>query len=258
MPLGDGAAEQIGFGFEVVIAVAPTQPDDDEPAPPVRRVITRDQIDQRGLNLDPDLDQWMVKASKLQPKTFAECERQTFADPSPCPFVSCKFHLYSDALKVDEHGRPVLPKRMLDFERMVESVPPSRWGETCSLRIANRVIVEKTESGKPASHSIDGHPIAKVGPSFDHESREWVDCESHLQKPTVLEPAVIGRFLGVSREKARQYWLGARAVLRENRFILQQALDRDIDVDAWLDGDDEWNESDSEPGVVPPDPDVGA
>lgn len=61
----------------------------------------------------------------LRPRTFAECQRAGLGDDVPCPFVSCKHHLYLDV-------NPRTGSIKLNFpDREVDELE-----ETCALRVA--------------------------------------------------------------------------------------------------------------------------
>lgn len=216
--------EVMGFACDVAEPEPLNEPEPDD-AP---RRVARDQVDQRALALDPDLELWTIRAKRQQPKMASECERITFDDPSPCPFVSCRWHLYSDEIAADENGTAEVPDRMRLFERMVEDLPPERWGETCSMRIARRVHVVKTSDGKDSSHSVDGEPIATVPPRYDESTGTWKDWPARLRHPNVLQPATIGRYLGVSRETSRKLWHSAAAAYRRDHVLAQEAEDRHL------------------------------
>lgn len=218
--------EVMGFACEVAgpepEPVQGAEPDD---APPR---VARDQVDQRALALDPDLELWTIRARRQQPKTEDQCKRIAFEDPSPCPFVSCRWHIYSDELAADDDGTAAVPERMRLFEKMVDDLPPERWGETCAMRIAKRVHVVKTKDGKDASHSIDGESLGTVPPRYDESTGTWKDPAPRLREPTILQPATIGRYLGCSRESARKLWHSAAARYRGDEVMVQEAEDRHL------------------------------
>lgn len=61
----------------------------------------------------------------LRPRTFEECESVGLGDITPCPFVSCKHHLYLDV-------NPRTGSIKLNFPgREVDELPA-----TCALRVA--------------------------------------------------------------------------------------------------------------------------
>ena len=61
----------------------------------------------------------------LRPRAFEECERDGLGDATPCPFVSCKHHLYLDV-------NPRTGSIKFNFPgREVDELPA-----TCALRVA--------------------------------------------------------------------------------------------------------------------------
>jgi hypothetical protein len=61
----------------------------------------------------------------LRPRTFEECDSVGLGDITPCPFVSCKRHLYLDV-------NPRTGSIKFNFpDREVDEIPA-----TCSLRVA--------------------------------------------------------------------------------------------------------------------------
>lgn len=61
----------------------------------------------------------------LRPRTFEECESEGLGSDTPCPFVSCKHHLYLDV-------NPRTGSIKLNFpDREVDELPA-----TCALRVA--------------------------------------------------------------------------------------------------------------------------
>lgn len=61
----------------------------------------------------------------LRPRTFEDCERSGLGDDTPCPFVSCKHHLYLDV-------NPRTGSIKFNFPgREVDELPA-----TCALRVA--------------------------------------------------------------------------------------------------------------------------
>jgi len=63
----------------------------------------------------------------LRPQTFADCESVGLGELFPCPFVSCKHHLYLDV-------NPRTGSIKLNFpDREVDELPA-----TCSLRVSLR------------------------------------------------------------------------------------------------------------------------
>lgn len=211
---------------------------DDEPAPPPRRRLRLRVVSQPLLPmpLDPDLAEWVQLAKDSQPRTHGECDRMVWEDdgsPAPCPFVSCKLHLWSDELEdADVDDGSGLPRRMRQFEHLIETVDPAQWGETCSLRVAKSVTLEPSETGKWIAKSSDGEVIGMPGPSFDTDRREWVAVEGEFAAPRSLDAAVIGRFLGgLSREQIRKDLNRAAARLRADAEARAWALDTGIDLD---------------------------
>jgi hypothetical protein len=174
------------------------------------------------------LSAWEVQADLSRPATLEECTRAVFEDTSPCPHISCRYHLWNEPVTIGEDGTPSIPARMRQFERMVEAVPPERWGETCSLRVARRVEVVETETDKFAAHSKDGEPICATPPRYDEETGRWVDREPKLRFPTVLNEARVGRLMGLSREAVRKAKITALQACKANAALRQEAEDRHL------------------------------
>lgn len=63
----------------------------------------------------------------LRPRTFEECESVGLGDITPCPFVSCKHHLYLDVNERTGSVKITFPDREVD-----------ELTETCSKRIEMR------------------------------------------------------------------------------------------------------------------------
>jgi hypothetical protein len=63
----------------------------------------------------------------LRPATFEECVSEGLGDLTPCPFVSCKHHLYLD---VNEQ----LGSVKINFP----DLEPDELAETCAMRVALR------------------------------------------------------------------------------------------------------------------------
>lgn len=72
--------------------------------------------------------QALIPAEALvRPRTWGECQERGLGTETPCPFVSCKYHLYLD---VNERTGSI----KLNFpDREIEDLP-----ETCSLAVAER------------------------------------------------------------------------------------------------------------------------
>lgn len=174
------------------------------------------------------LSAWEVQADLSRPTRLDQCTRATFEDDSPCPHISCRFHLWNEPVVIADNGTPSIPARMRMFERMVEAVPPERWGETCSLRVARRVEIVETETDKFAAHSKDGEPICATPPRYDEETGRWIDREPKLRWPTVLNEARVGRLMGLSREAVRKAKITALQACKANDALRQEAEDRNL------------------------------
>jgi hypothetical protein len=212
--------------------------DSDAPGVPRRR---RLRVVQPLLRIDPDLDEWVDRARAEQPKTRGDCDRAV--GDEPCPYVSCRMHLWADQLAdsdVDDGGG--LPRRMRQFEHLVETEEPENWGETCALRVAERVTPEPSATGKWEGHSIDGEVIATPGPILDGGpgNRVWLAAPEEFASPRKVDAAVLGRFLGwLSREQIRKDLNRAAALFRADPAIRQWAVDRGLDPDRLLEIDDD-------------------
>lgn len=189
-------------------------------------------------NLDPELDEFIAEAERTHPRSLGDCDR--VVGDGPCPFVSCKMHLWSDGLDDDEVDDK-LPRRMRWFEHLVETVHPDDWGETCAMRIAMRVVIEASETGKHEGHSADGEPIATPGPVLvgDPGRRRWEPVQGDFAVPRKVDAAVLGRFLGgLSREQIRKNLNAAAEKVRADPAMRQWAVDNDLDPDRVFEVDD--------------------
>jgi hypothetical protein len=210
-----------------------------EEAPKRRRRLP--VLSQPSLMLDPELEEYAVKATALRPKVRGDCE--DVVGDGPCPFVSCRYHLWSDSMDADDDAdeddhAAKLPRRMRWFEHLVETMEPETWGETCSLRVAERVIPRPSETGKWEGHSVDGEVIAVPGPvlSGDPGRRHWEPVPEEFASPRKVDAAVLGRFMGgLSREQIRKDLNSAAAKFRADPEIRELADAYDLDLDRWLD-----------------------
>lgn len=188
-------------------------------------------------HLDPELDDLSVEAEQLRPRTRGDCE--TAVGDGPCPFVSCKMHLWSDAFSEEEDGSDPekLPRRTRWFEHLVETVDPEDWGETCAFRVAERVVLRPSETGKWEGHSSDGEVIGIPGPvlSGDQGRREWQPVDPEFASPKKVDAAVLGRFLGgLSREQIRKDLNSATAAIRSDDVIREFVTAMGLDPDKLL------------------------
>lgn len=224
------------FGVEPV-PLAP-EPADEAPRPKRRRLRVLNQPLLR--NLDPELDILAREAEGLRPRTRGDCD--TAVGDGPCPFVSCRMHLWSDAIGQDDEDDDgefdqKLPRRMRWFEHLVETVPPEEWGETCALRVAERVVLQPSETGKWEGHSSDGEVIAVPGPvlSGDQGRRCWKQVEPEFAVPKKVDAAVLGRFLGgLSREQVRKDLNSATSAVRADQVIRELVAAMGLDPDRLL------------------------
>lgn len=209
---------------------------DDVPDPPRRRKVRRLRVVQPQLrNLDPGLEPWVERAETERPRTLGDCDRVVGSEP--CPFVSCKMHLWSD--EVEDGG---LPRRMRWFEHMTNSLPPEEWGETCAMRVARGVVIVPSATGKHEAHSADGEPVGRPGPVLEGPpgDRRWVQHTGDEAAPRKVDKAVIGRFLGgLSREQARKDLNRAGAKCRADPEFRAWAVDHGLDPDALFEVDDD-------------------
>ncbi len=87
----------------------------------IKRLAKRDL--ERGALLYPE----RPGVDYLRPATFEECVSEGLGDLTPCPFVSCKHHLYLD---VNEQ----LGSVKINFP----DLEPDELAETCAMRVALR------------------------------------------------------------------------------------------------------------------------
>lgn len=183
------------------------------------------------------LSAWEALADAARPRTMADCVGST----EPCIYVGCRHHMWSDDMVAGASG-PRIPRRIAEFEHLVDHVDPEDWGETCSLRVAARVVLRPSETGKWIGASADGEAIARPGPSLvtDGCCRRWEPVASEISRPDRVDAAVLGRFLGgLSREQIRKNLNAAAAKVRADPEMRQWAVDNDIDPDRVFDVDDD-------------------
>lgn len=210
---------------------------DEEPVAkrPRRR---RLRVINQSLELDPGLAEFTELAERIRPKTRGDCE--TAVGDDACPFVSCKMHLWSDAFSEEEDdvGDPEkLPRRTRWFEHLIEVLPVEEWGETCAFRVAERVVLQPSETGKWEGHSSDGEVIARPGPALagGQGHRYWEPVGPDFAEPRKVDAAVIGRFLGgLSREQIRKDLNSAASVVRADPVIREFVESMGIDPDRFL------------------------
>lgn len=79
---------------EAPLVIPPRSPADREPGDPRPVVISRKQARREALagRLVPGMRKALLEAQLARPKRRSDCEGQ----PRPCPWVSCKWHLYVD------------------------------------------------------------------------------------------------------------------------------------------------------------------
>lgn len=102
-----------------------------EDRPGVVRVRARTEnmhrLSQRALRAGAEAYPEQPGVDYLRPQTFADCESVGLGDITPCPFVSCKHHLYLDV-------NPRTGSIKLNFpDREVDELPA-----TCALRVAEQ------------------------------------------------------------------------------------------------------------------------
>jgi hypothetical protein len=98
-----------------------------------RKEIARDLRRQRATGVvDPELDAILREMEAARPRSRAECAN----GPRPCPFISCKHHLYLDV-------NPSTGSIKLNFP------DKELWqlGETCALDVADRGGITLEEVG---------------------------------------------------------------------------------------------------------------
>jgi hypothetical protein len=121
------------------------------------------------------------------------------------------------------------------FEHLIESEDPEAWGETCSLRVAEIVVVTHTKDGKWVGRTGDGEPLPLPGPVLGGSpgNRIWEQVPARLASSKDADAAVIGRLLGgLSRETIRKCIRGAAAQVRSDPTIREIAVDLGPDPDA--------------------------
>jgi len=85
------------------------------------------RLSQRALRAGAEAYPEQPGVDYLRPRTFGECDSVGLGDLFPCPFVSCKHHLYLDV-------NPRTGSIKLNFpDREVDELPA-----TCSLRVSLR------------------------------------------------------------------------------------------------------------------------
>lgn len=192
---------------------------------------------------DPELEPWFEEVERLRPTTWGECLERI--GDELCPFVRCKRHLYSDSAE-----------RQRLFEIAIEDLHPDDLGETCAQRVARSVEVSASEGGKWVGHSAAKRvPVGHPGPELvgSGSQRRWHQLSPEERNPIGVDAAVIGRFLGVSRELVRlEYNSGVSKLLADPAILAwAEALDLlgDGPLGLWL--YDEDVRADPEPGCAP-------
>lgn len=197
---------------------------------------------------DPELEPWLAEAARLRPTTWGECQDRL--GDGLCPFVSCRMHLWCDSNSI-----PL-------FERAVDELDPDDIGETCALRIADAVELRPSPSGKSVCRTKDaeavvGHPrptpilpaamlAEAMGPTPLSPERwaqlklgGWQELPPEERNPTQIDAAVIGRFLGLSREMVRIIKNRARRKFMADPVIVDLAETMDIRAGLLSDDDDD-------------------
>lgn len=177
-----------------------------------------------------ELKDWLRLAEEGRPRVRGDCGR----GERPCPFVGCRYHLWNDR-----------EERLNEFERLVEEGPDD-WGETCALDIADnveRAPKSRRMENRRSEYSSSGEVIGRPGPALERDEageERWVWPESPLDAPKESNRAVVGRFLGVTRETVRIAEMQGLRALREDPAI--------IEVYPWVEGvgEDEEDEEESE------------
>lgn len=109
----------------------------------------------------------------LRPRTFAECDSVGLGTVFPCPFVSCKHHLYLD---VNEHNGSI----KLNFpDRDIDEL-----ADTCSLRVAARGgitldgVAETMNITRERTRQLELQALSHVRAALT--SRDWTALDDAL------------------------------------------------------------------------------
>lgn len=114
----------------------------------------------------------------LRPRTLEECDSVGLGTRSPCPFVSCKHHLYLDVNERNGSIKVNFPDRDID-----------ELADTCSLRVADRGgatldgVANAMNLTRERTRQLELQALAHVRASLT--SREWTaldDALDHLEE----------------------------------------------------------------------------
>lgn len=126
-----------------------------------RKEIARDLRNSRAAQLpDPETEAAIAELESTRPRVRAECA----SGPRPCPFISCKHHLYLDI-------NPSTGSIKLNFpDRELWDLP-----ETCALDVADRGGVTLEEVGtllnltRERIRQLETHGLSKLRATADDE-----------------------------------------------------------------------------------------
>lgn len=132
-----------------------------EDRPGVVRVRARTEnmhrLSQRALRAGAEAYPEQPGVDYLRPRTFGECDSVGLGELFPCPFVSCKHHLYLDV-------NPRTGSIKLNFpDREVDELPA-----TCALRVAEEGgrtldgVAQAMALTRERSRQLESRAIAKI------------------------------------------------------------------------------------------------
>jgi len=136
----------------------------------IRRLAKRDL--ERGALLYPE----RPGVDYLRPATFEECDSVGLGDLTPCPFVSCKHHLYLD-----------VNERLGSIKLNFPDRDPDEIGETCSKRVEMRggvtldAVADAINTTRERVRQIESRALAKLraaglAPELLEDLAEIVEC----------------------------------------------------------------------------------
>jgi len=145
----------------------PEQPPPAERAPGRRRsrtlsrkAIARELRQAKAAEADPEIETAIAELDAMRPRVRAECAN----GPRPCPFISCKHHLYLDI-------NPSTGSIKLNFpDKELWDLP-----ETCALDVADRGGVTLEEVGtllnltRERIRQLETHGLLKLRATADGE-----------------------------------------------------------------------------------------
>lgn len=177
-------------------------------APPRRTPLVAD-----ALCFDPELAQLEQLVDVFRPARRRDCE----AAPRPCPWVSCRYHLFRE--REDEFGA------------LVESeLPIDAWGDTCTLDVAAAVEWRRmSDRRKPGdARMVPFVQLRRPAKLVERGAlREWEPAPEPTRALEV-DNVLVGELLGISREQVRVDRHRAREQLLDRPALLD-LLDHEDD-----------------------------